>query len=98
MIGDDASDISRVATPLLVREGKEGVIPEEKVEEKGGEDGAREKQDVSLSSAAGEKGKAKEAESASGDAELPEEVRRRLAKLESLSGKYQGMLSHEVIL
>lgn len=91
VIGDDASDISRVATPLPMKEGKDVPVLEMKVEEKEGGDVKGETLDTPAE--VGEKGKAKEGDDASTEPELPEDVRKRLAKLESLTSKYQGMLS-----
>ncbi|KAK3049431.1 Golgin imh1 [Extremus antarcticus] len=86
VIGDDASDISRVATPMPVREGSGGPILEEKVGEKMDEAKAVEQD----SSPAADTGKGKE--KAADDQDLPEDVRKKLAKLESLTTKYQDLL------
>ncbi|KAK6424203.1 Golgin imh1 [Elasticomyces elasticus] len=75
VIGDDASDVSRAATPRPVKEGTQEPLAEAgKAEEK-----TDESQAVS-------KGK----ERAESD-ELPDDVRKKLAKLENLTTKYQGM-------
>ena len=94
VIGDDASDvsgISRAATPKPVKEGEEG--PAQEGKEDAGQDASAqpaspEKQD---GAAVGNKGKEKAA--ALTDEELPMDVRRRLAKLDTLTTKYQGMLT-----
>jgi len=84
VIGDDASDISRAATPKPVKENTDGPVAEE-----GNADG---KQSSGMPASKGK-------ERAEGD-ELPEDVRKRLAKLESLTAKYQGTLSvyHNVLV
>ncbi|KAK3069726.1 Golgin imh1 [Teratosphaeriaceae sp. CCFEE 6253] len=76
VIGDDASDISRAATPRPTKEGADGPSTEDGKGEAGTEDGP-----------AGSNGK----ERVDGD-ELPEEVRRKLAKLDSLNTKYSDLL------
>ncbi|KAK5107202.1 hypothetical protein LTR62_001648 [Meristemomyces frigidus] len=78
VIGDDASDISRVPTPRPIEEGTtEGLVVE---------DGKRDStKDAPLATAKG-KGKMQEID------ELPEEVRKKLAKLEQLTGRYQELL------
>ncbi|KAK0842920.1 Golgin imh1 [Friedmanniomyces endolithicus] len=76
VIGDDASDISRAATPKPVKENTDGPVAEE-----GNADG---KQSSGMPASKGK-------ERAEGD-ELPEDVRKRLAKLESLTAKYQDLL------
>lgn len=92
VIGDDASDISRAATPRPVREGEDGPILEEKTETSQ-QDGdiasttpSPEGQDVTSTPTAAGKEKAVPTED-----ELPLEVRRKLAKLDTLTTKYQGM-------
>jgi len=75
VIGDDASDISRVATPRPVKESAEGPLGD------AGE--SAEKQDV-------DSPPVKKKERADDD-EMPEDVRKKLARLESLTNKYQGM-------
>jgi hypothetical protein len=80
VIGDDASDVSRVATPRPAKEGAEAVR-----EEEGRHDGAQD-----AATAAGAKGKETAGEVQ--EQELPEEVRKKLAKLESLTTRYQGTL------
>lgn len=89
VIGDDASDISRVATPMPVKEGSDGPILDEKAGLKVEE--AKAAEPDSSSSADTGKGKEKE-KAAADDQELPEDVRKKLAKLESLTTKYQDLL------
>ncbi|KAK3679328.1 Golgin imh1 [Recurvomyces mirabilis] len=74
VIGDDASDISRVATPMPTKESADGPQDEEG------------KKDVSAST--NQKGKEKAVE----EDELPDDVRKKLAKLETLTGRYQDLL------
>lgn len=77
VIGDDASDISssRAPTPLPTKEG-EGEGAEKSVK----------KTEVGASSEGSEKGKERADEDG-----LPLEVRQKLAKLETLTTRYQGM-------
>ena len=76
VIGDDASDISRAATPRPVKETAEGPLAEE---------GKKTQQPDDAPPV--DKGKEK------AEDELPEDVRKKLARLESLTAKYQGMLA-----
>ncbi|KAK1818219.1 Golgin imh1 [Friedmanniomyces endolithicus] len=76
VIGDDASDISRAATPKPVKEKTDGPVAEE-----GNADGKH------RGGMPASKGKERAEED-----ELPEDVRKRLAKLESLTAKYQDLL------
>lgn len=95
VIGDDASDISgisRAATPKPVKEGEDRPILEKKVEGSEQDDSAQaaaspEKQDDTSVT-----GKGRE-KSVVADDELPLDVRRKLARLDTLSTKYQGMLT-----
>lgn len=75
VIGDDASDISRVATPAVAKDADEAAGDAKVTPEK--EEGADD-----------EKGKAKTESNA-----LPEEVQQKLARLESLTKRYQGMVA-----
>lgn len=90
VIGDDASDISRATTPLPtpqpVKESSEGPIVEEK------ENLDQNKAEIEAEDASPAKDKGKEMETAT-EEELPEEVRKKLARLEALTTRYQGMLS-----
>ena len=97
VIGDDASDISRATTPVPtprpVKEGANGPMMEEaetteRVVEKEDAEAKPETQDVATPQ---EKGKEKVSLPAAED-QLPEDVRKKLARLENLTAKYQGML------
>lgn len=84
IIGDDASDLSRSITPAPVTEAGEGPLAEQ--------DKTIDAQDATPHTA---KGKEKEAEKikmdqVSGNEELPQDVRKKLAKLETLTARYQG--------
>ena len=100
VIGDDVSDISRVGTPAPVKaeedEAQTTVETQEKKDDEGGEDvKVEEQEDTPV-----EKEKVPQSEDAvattsttSTEQELPEDVLKRLAKLDSLTAKYQGMLA-----
>lgn len=77
VIGDDASDISRVQTPKppTDKDGS-GMKVENGQDTTSVKDNGKEKQKVD------------------GNEELPEDVRKKLARLEQLTSKYQGMRSH----
>lgn len=81
VIGDDASDISRAPTPVPLKEGDGEEAPT-------GEKSSGEHQQASQN---GGKGK-RQATGGTDDEQLPLEVRQKLAKLESLTARYQGML------
>ena len=94
VIGDDASDISRAATPLPttpqpVNESSDGPMLEVAGEQEQDKD-AEPKTETEDASPSKDKGKEKEA---AAEDELPEDVRKKLARLESLTARYQGMLS-----
>lgn len=81
VIGDDGSDISRTATPKPVKEEGDATATS-----KEGEQSEAKKEEGEEKSPT-EKGKEK-----AQDNELPEAVQQKLARLESLTSKYKGML------
>ena len=85
VIGDDASDISRTATPRPQKDATEPPVVEDEREPSAKAE-AQDKQDASLSK---KKGKEKQET----DETLPEDVRKKLTRLDNLTAKYQGMLS-----
>lgn len=95
VIGDDASDISgisRVATPKPVKEGEDGAPLDEKKEDAEQDTSAQPTDSPDKQNGASTTGKGKD-RAPPADDELPLDVRRRLAKLDTLTTKYQGMLT-----
>ncbi|KAK4495949.1 hypothetical protein PRZ48_013217 [Zasmidium cellare] len=79
VIGDDASDVpSRSTTPAPVKEGGDAAAAEDKEQGEGKDTTAM------------EKGKGPQVEEEDG---LPLEVRQKLARLDKLTAKYQGMIT-----
>jgi hypothetical protein len=82
VIGDDGSDISRTATPTPAKEGEE-----KKAEGKDGGEKGEKKSEYVTTAPSQDKGKEK-----SRDDDLPDSVQQKLARLETLTAKYKGML------
>lgn len=99
VIGDDVSDISRVATPLPVKEDAFGpILDEQEGEGEKQEDNKGKKSEADTRTSTeqqpdtpatpADKGK----DAAPREDALPEEVQKKLAKLETLTSRYQDLL------